>query len=88
MDVTTSYFNPVQHLCQPQNAIRDLFRVIWQAVTTSDHNVYGMGSPVTRGLEQLFRDPNARRLLTQGLLGFILNVSPPLVSSPAASANP
>jgi hypothetical protein len=42
-----------------------MFRVARWAVFISDHNVYGMGSLLTRGLKQLFRDLRARWLLNQ-----------------------
>jgi hypothetical protein len=38
-------------------------------VFISDHNVYGMGSPLTRGLKQLFRDLHHRWLLRLLLTG-------------------
>jgi hypothetical protein len=46
-----------------------MFRVARWAVFISDHNVYGMRSPLTRGLKQLFRDLRARWLLNQILTG-------------------
>jgi hypothetical protein len=46
-----------------------MFRVAGKAVFISDHNIYGMGSPVTRGLKQLFRDLQARWLLRLLLTG-------------------
>jgi SAM-dependent methyltransferase len=62
-------FGVFHHLPQPQLAIQELFRVSRRAVFISDHNVYGMGSPFTRGLKQLFRDLHARWLLRLLLTG-------------------
>lgn len=60
----------IPHLVpQSQQAIRELFRLSRRTVFISDHNVYGMGSPLTRGLKQLFRDLHARWLLRLLLTG-------------------
>lgn len=68
-----SAFGVLHHIPHPQRAIREMFRVSRRAVFISDHNVYGMGSPLTRGVKQLFRDLHARwllRLLLTGGKGF------------------
>jgi ubiquinone/menaquinone biosynthesis C-methylase UbiE len=62
-------FGVLHHVSNPQRAIREMFRVAGKAVFISDHNIYGMGSPVTRGLKQLFRDLQARWLLRLLLTG-------------------
>lgn len=62
-------FGVLHHVPNPQRAIREMFRVSGKAVFISDHNIYGMGSPVTRGLKQLFRDLQARWLLRLLLTG-------------------
>jgi ubiquinone/menaquinone biosynthesis C-methylase UbiE len=62
-------FGVLHHVPQPQFAIREMFRVARNAVFISDHNVYGMGSPATRRLKQIFRDLHARWLLRRLLTG-------------------
>lgn len=50
-----------------------MFRVAGKAVFISDRSTYGMGSPVTRGLKQIFRDLHCRwvlRLLLTGGKGY------------------
>jgi ubiquinone/menaquinone biosynthesis C-methylase UbiE len=64
-----SAFGMLHHVPDPQRALREMFRVAGKAVFISDHNLYGMGSPFTRGLKQLFRDLNARWLLRLLLTG-------------------
>jgi ubiquinone/menaquinone biosynthesis C-methylase UbiE len=64
-----SAFGVLHHVPQPQRAIHEMFRVSRRAVFISDHNIYGMGSPLTRGLKQVFRDLHARWLLRLLLTG-------------------
>jgi len=64
-----SAFGVLHHVSKPGLAIHEMFRVARRAVFISDHNVYGMGSPFTRGLKQLFRDLHARWFLNQILTG-------------------
>jgi SAM-dependent methyltransferase len=56
-------FGVLRHVPHPHQAIREMFRVASRAVFISDHNIYGVGSPLTRALKQLFRDLHARWLL-------------------------
>lgn len=56
-------FGVLHHIPEPQYAIREMFRVARRAVFISDHNIYGMGSALTRGMKQVFRDCRARWLL-------------------------
>jgi ubiquinone/menaquinone biosynthesis C-methylase UbiE len=62
-------FGVLHHVPNPDRAIREMFRVSRKAVFISDHNVYGMGSPTTRMMKQLFRDLHARWLLRLLLTG-------------------
>lgn len=64
-----SAFGVLHHVPRPERAIREMFRVSRRAVFISDHNIYGMGSPLTRGLKQAFRDLHARWLLRILLTG-------------------
>lgn len=60
-----SAFGVLHHVASPKQAIEEMFRVAERAVFISDHNIYGMGSPFTRGLKQIFRDLRLRWLLKQ-----------------------
>ncbi|MFN4867474.1 MAG: class I SAM-dependent methyltransferase [Cyanobium sp.] len=62
-------FGVLHHVPNPHRAIQEMFRVAGRAVFISDHNIYGMGSPVTRGLKQIFRDLHCRWLLRLLLTG-------------------
>lgn len=63
-------FAVLHHIPYPERAIAEMFRVSRHAVFLSDHNIYGVGSSLTRGLKQLFRDLGMkaplRALLTRG----------------------
>lgn len=67
-DCCTAFGVP-HHVPNPQRAICEMFRVSSKAVFISDHNIYGMGSPLTRILKQAFRDSHARWLLRMLLTG-------------------
>ena len=56
-------FGVLHHIPTPERAIREALRVAKKIVFISDHNVYGMGSWVTKGGKQLFRDLGLRRIL-------------------------
>ena len=66
-------FGVLHHVPRPELPIREMFRVARRAVFISDHNVYGMGSFLTRSMKQAFRDLHVRwllRLLLTGGKGF------------------
>lgn len=56
-------FGVLHHLRTPDAAIREAARVARRIFFISDHNIYGMGSRLTRGGKQLFRDFGLKRLL-------------------------
>lgn len=68
-----SAFGVLHHVPSPALAIQEMFRVSKRAIFISDHNIYGMGSPLTRGMKQVFRDLHSRwllRLLMTGGKGY------------------
>ena len=67
-DCCTS-FGVLHHVLSPERSIAEMFRVAKRAVFISDHNIYGMGSPLTRGLKQVFRDLRLRWLLSRLMTG-------------------
>lgn len=63
-------FGVLHHIPEPKQAIEEMIRVAGKCIFISDHNIYGMGSPLTRRLKQTFRDlgmkPLLRTLMTRG----------------------
>jgi len=62
-----SAFGVLHHIPNPIEAIREMKRVAKKAIFISDHNVYGMGSAVSKSIKQMFRDCGLK-----GVLKFIL----------------
>lgn len=58
-----SLFGVLHHIPEPKRAIHEAFRVASKLVFVSDHNVYGMGSALTKSFKQGLRDLGLRRLL-------------------------
>ena len=56
-------FGVLHHIPTPEKAILEAIRVAKKIVFISDHNVYGMGSTLTKGAKQAFRDLGLRHLL-------------------------
>lgn len=63
-------FGVLHHIPEPESAMREALRVAKKIVFISDHNVYGMGSTITKGVKQTLRDlrlrPLMNLLLTKG----------------------
>jgi SAM-dependent methyltransferase len=62
-------FGVLHHIRTPELAIREAFRVARKAVFVSDHNVYGMGSRLTKTVKQGLRDVGLRRLMALMITG-------------------
>lgn len=58
-----SMFGVLHHVRTPEKAIAEAARVSRRLFFISDHNIYGMGSKLTKGGKQLFRDTGLKRLL-------------------------
>ena len=56
-------FGVLHHLRTPEKAILEAARVARRIFFISDHNIYGMGSRLTKGGKQFFRDVGLRKLL-------------------------
>jgi ubiquinone/menaquinone biosynthesis C-methylase UbiE len=56
-------FGVLHHIPNPAQAIREMKRVARKAIFISDHNVYGMGSFLTKAIKQGFRDLGLRKML-------------------------
>ena len=65
-----SLFGVLHHVRNPEVAIKECLRVAKKAIYISDHNIYGMGSNLTKFGKQALRDVGLRkllfRLMTQG----------------------
>ena len=58
-------FGVLHHVPNPEEAIDEAFRVASKMVFISDHNIYGMGSPLSKLAKQSFRAFGLRRLLAK-----------------------
>lgn len=58
-----SLFGVLHHVPKPEEAILEAARVARRIFFISDHNIYGMGSRLTKGGKQFFRDLGLRKLL-------------------------
>ncbi len=58
-------FGVLHHVPNPAAAIDEAFRVASKMVLISDHNIYGMGNPVTKLAKQSFRALGLRRVLAK-----------------------
>ncbi|NJM99753.1 MAG: methyltransferase domain-containing protein [Phormidesmis sp. RL_2_1] len=56
-------FGVLHHIPNPEKAIHEALRVAKKIVFISDHNVYGMGSKLTKTSKQALRDLGLRRLM-------------------------
>ena len=62
-------FGVLHHIPDPEPAVREAVRVARKLVFISDHNVYGMGSGLTKRVKQTLRDLHLRWLLKLILTG-------------------
>jgi SAM-dependent methyltransferase len=58
-----SLFGVLHHVRTPETAIAEAARVSRRMFFISDHNIYGMGSRLTKSGKQLFRDVGLKKLL-------------------------
>jgi ubiquinone/menaquinone biosynthesis C-methylase UbiE len=58
-------FGVLHHIPSPEKAICEALRVAKKIVFISDHNVYGMGSTLTKSVKQILRDLGLRPLMNQ-----------------------